>query len=91
MVAEIFLLLRLGSSVCVVWCTILFPDVRSSSSQPLNPGQHYLFQALDVGLCVESEAMWDDERRYNITSVSDNPTLNDEDGVFCFHYYRYIL
>ena len=34
---------------------------------------HYLLQALDVDLQVESEVIWEDELGYNITIASDHP------------------
>ena len=65
-------------------------DVGFSCSHPLGPGQHYL-QALDIGLHVEFEAMWEDESRYNITIASDYSKHHEVDWVFGFHQYWYIL
>ena len=72
-VTEILLQLTLGSSACVAWCRVLWTDVVSSSSYFLNPGQHFLLQALNGGLHVESETMWVDEWRHNISIASDHP------------------
>ena len=33
---------------------------------------HYLFQALDVGLCFEFEALWNEEKGHKITTASDD-------------------
>ena len=56
----------------MAWCRVLLPDVGSSSSHPLDPGQHYLFQALDVGHCVESEAMWKNKQRHITIACAPN-------------------
>ena len=55
---------------------------------PLGPLQHYLLQSLDEGLCVESDAVWEDEWRNNVNIDSDH-TKHDVDWVFGLH--RYIL
>ena len=44
---------------------VLLPGV-GSSSHPLNLGDLYLLQVLDVGPYVESDVMWEDKKRYNI-------------------------
>ena len=49
-VTKMFSQSRLGSPTCVAWCRVQLPDVGSFSSLPLDPRQHYLLQALDVGL-----------------------------------------
>ena len=43
------------------WLLFLLLNVGFSNSHPLNPRQHYFFRALDVDLCVECEAMREDE------------------------------
>ena len=56
-VGEIFSQPTLGSPACVAWYRVLLLGKGSSNNHPLDPGQHYLPLALDVGLSVESEAM----------------------------------
>ena len=85
-VTEIFLQSKLDSPACMAWYKVLLPGVRSSSSHPINPGQHYFLQALDASLHVESEAMWKDERRHNVTIASDHPKHYDVDRVLGFYY-----
>ena len=60
-VAEFFSQPRMGSPACVAWHKVFLFDVGSSSSHCLNPEKHYILQRLDGGLCVESEAIWEDE------------------------------
>ena len=79
-VAEMLLLPRLDSQSLVVWRRVLLSEVGSSSSHPLYPGQNYSTQALDVDLCVECKAMWDNEWRHNVTITSVS-----------FHHYAYTL
>ena len=86
MVVEIFLQPRLGSSACVACYRVLFLETGSSSNHPHYPGQHYL-----QALCVESEAMGEDDWRHNFTITSDHPKHHDMDWVFGFHHYQYIL
>ena len=57
---------RLSSPVCVAWCSVLLPYVEYSTSLSLDPKQHYLRQALDVGHLVKSEVMWEDELPHNV-------------------------
>ena len=57
----------------------------SSSSYPFDQGQHYLLQVLNMGLCVEFEAMWKDKWRHNITIIGDHHKQHDMDWVFGFH------
>ena len=57
-------------SAYVVW----HRNHLSSSSHPLDLGQHYPLQALDVGLCNASEVMWDDEE--GITTPMFETTLS---------------
>ena len=84
MVTEIFSGPKLGSAACVAWCRVLFPDVRSSSSHPLDPSQYYLLQAIDVGLRVESEAMWEYEWRHKVTITRDHFKHLHVDWVLSF-------
>ena len=72
----------------MVWHRVLLLDVGSSSSHPLNPGQHYFLQALDVDLHVDSEAIWENELRHNVTITFDLPKYHDVDVVFGFHQYQ---
>ena len=65
---------------------VRWPDVGSSCSQPLNPEQHYLLQALVIGLCVESEVMWEDKWRHNNIITSDHPKRYDVNWVFVLIY-----
>ena len=74
----------------MAWHQVLLLDVRSFSSHPINPGQHYLLQALDVGLFVESENMREDQRKPNANTTSDH-SEHFEDWDFVFYHYRYIL
>ena len=70
----------------LVWHgAVLLPDVRSSSSRSRHPNQYYIFLALDVGLLVESEAMWEDEWRGNITIASNHFRHHGVDWVFDFY------
>ena len=71
--SEIFLQPTLSSPACGTWHWVLLPDVRSSSSLPLDPGHYYHFQELNTGLPVESEFMWENEWMHNVTSACDNP------------------
>lgn len=50
---------------------IMLPDIGSSSSHPLDTRRNYLFQGLDVNICVESETLWEDKWRHNIVITSD--------------------
>ena len=63
----------LGSSACVAWHSILLPDVVSSSSTSLDPGEHNFLRAFDVGLRVGSRVMQADKCRHDITIASDHP------------------
>ena len=76
-VTEIFFHPTLGSPAHVVGCRVLLLDIGSFISHPLNPGQHYLHQALYVDLHVESEAMWEDG---GITSPS---LVNSPNTMMC--------
>ena len=69
----------------------MLQDVRSSTSQSLNPGQHYLLKIVDIGLHVESEAIWEHEWSHNITITIDHSEHNDVDWVLGFNPYQYIL
>ena len=91
MATEIFSQPILGFLACVAWHRVLLPDIGSSSSFPLYSGQHNLLQVLDVGLHVESEAMWEDEWRRNITIASDYPKYHDVNWVFGFLQYESVL
>ena len=90
-VGEIFLQPTLGSSTYEAWHRVLLPDVESSITHPLDPGQNFLLQILDVGLRVESETTWEIEWRHNITIDSYFSKRQDVDWVFGFHHYWYIL
>ena len=83
-IAEIFLPSKLVFPACVVWCKDLL------SSHSLAPGQHYLPQALDVGLYAESESIWEGELRHNVIITCDHPKHHDMDWVFGFYQYQYI-
>ena len=72
MVAEIFSLPRLGPPTCVIWRRTLLLDGVSSSSHPLDPGQHFLLYVSSVGLRVICETMWEDECGHNIIITSDH-------------------
>ena len=39
----------MDSHSCDAWCRVRRPDEGSFHSHPLDPGQHYLTQALDAG------------------------------------------
>ena len=67
----------LGKPAHVVGCRVSLLDIGSFISHPLNPGQHYLHQALYVDLHVESEAMWEDG---GITSPS---LVNSPNTMMC--------
>ena len=90
-VTEIFWQPTLCISACVAFVRVILSDVGSSSSHPLDSERHYLLSTLDLGLCVESEAMWEDEWRHDIIITSGNPKHYDVDWVFGFHHYKYIL
>ena len=83
-VAEIFLQPRLGSPACVLRRRVLLPDVQSSSSHLLDPGCT-ISSGHDVGLHVESEAMWADEWRYNVSNTLKTPSCR----LDVFHQYEY--
>ena len=92
MVLEIFSLPTLVSSACVACCRVLMPDIGSSSSQPLNPGRNYfLLQALNVGLHVKTEDLWEDEWKHNITISTNHCIHHNLDWVFGFHQYESVL
>ena len=65
-IVKMFWPLLLRFAAYVGWCRGLLQDVGSFGSHPLYPGQSYLLQALEVGLQVESEAMWEDKWRCNL-------------------------
>ena len=69
----------------------LLTDIGSFSGYPLDPGQHYLYQVLDIDLRVESETIWDNELRDNVTIASDHPKHHDVDWVFSFYQHQYEL
>ena len=69
----------------------LLPDAGFSSSHPLNPGQHCLRQALDVGLRVESEVTWEDNGDITSPSLVTTPNIMMQIGVFVFHQYESAL
>ena len=50
-----------------------------------HPSQHKFVLAFDIGLGVESEAMWEDEWRHNITITLDHSKYCDVNWVFGFH------
>ena len=83
MVVEIFSQPRLGPLACVAWRRVVLPDVGSSSRQRHEPDQHNLPQALDVDLCGDSEAMWENAGR-NVSIASDHPKHHDQDWLFGF-------
>ena len=91
MVTEISWWIRLASFASVAWHRYLLPNLGSSSRHPLDPEQHYLLQAIDLGLYFESKAMCEDEWRHNITIASDNLKHDDVDWVFGSHQYQCIL
>ena len=66
----------------------LLPIVESSYCHPLDPGQHYLRQALNAGYCAESEAMLEDEWRQNVSIASDQPKDYDVFPVWVFYQYK---
>ena len=88
MVVEIFCQPILGSPACVAEHRILLPDLESSSNHPHDPGQYSLFKLLDVGLRVQSDAIWKDEWRH-ITIARDHLKHHDLVWVFGFHQYEY--
>ena len=53
----------------------MLPKVVPSWRDTLDAGQNYLLQAFDIGLLAESEAMWEDEWKYNFTIDCDHPKL----------------
>ena len=65
--------------------------IAGPNSYSFDPGKYYFLQPLDVGLCIESEAMWKDEWRYNVTIASDHPKHYDVAWLFRFHHYQYTL
>ena len=67
------------STLCSLF--VLLPNIESPRSHRLDPGQHNLFQALDVDLYIESEAMWEDEYWHNIT-IARNTYYN----IFLLNY-----
>ena len=71
------------------WCWVQLPEVSSSRIYLLDPELHYLLQAHDFGLCIEFEAVWQDELRHNVTIALDYSKWLGEDCVFGFHQYRY--
>ena len=75
----------------LVWCRVLLWGAGTSSSNPLNPDQHYLLQARDVKFCVKSEANWENDWRHNITITCDHLKYCDVDCVFDFHKYEPVL
>ena len=87
-VAEIFLQPALGSPACVAWRRVSLPDVGPSSSCPLDPGGQ-LFRALDVGLYVKDEAIWEDEWKHNVTTTSDHLKHHDVDLIFGVYQYEF--
>ena len=50
---RIFSIQILSFTACVAWCSSLFKYVKSSSSQSLYPGQHYILHVLDIVLRIE--------------------------------------
>lgn len=50
-------------------------DIRSSNNHPLNPGYHYLLKALNVGLHVENEELWEDAC-WDKLAATDHHTKN---------------
>ena len=77
LVTEIFLLQTMVFPASVDWCIILLPCVGSSISHPIHWTKQYLLQALNVGFCVDSEAMSEDELRHNICTASNHPKHPD--------------
>ena len=76
----------------LVWHdAVLLLDVGSFSSHSFDQEKHKLLQVLVVGHCIDSEVMWEDEWRHDVTIVSDHPKHNDVNRVFGFHQYQYIL
>ena len=70
--------------------SMLQSPVGSFSWHSLDPGQHYLPRALDVGLWVESEAMWEHEWRHHVTITSDHPICHEMNWLLAFFYqYEY--
>ena len=65
--------------------------VLTKSSVLLDPGEHCLLPALHVGFHVESEAMWEDKWRYNVSIISDHSKHHDVDRVFSFYEYEFGL
>ena len=70
MIAEVFSQPTLASRACESWHKVLLPDVKYSSSHPLDPGLHYISQALNESFHVEYKAVWEDEWRQNDTIAS---------------------
>ena len=56
-----------------------------SSSHPFDSDQHYLLQVFEIGPCVESIVVWEDEWRHKSTIANDHPKHYDVDRVFGFH------
>ena len=69
----------------MAWHIVLLPDVASFRGQFLNSVQHFLLHALHVYLCVESEAIWENEHRYNITMAIELLKYYDVDLGVCFY------
>ena len=70
---------RLDSPVWVAWHRVLLPNVVSSSNHPLDPGQYFFLQALDVDLYIKFKDMWEDEWKHNINIVYDHLKHHDVD------------
>ena len=64
----------------------MLPNVGSSSDLFFYPALHYLPHTLEVGLHIESEAVWEDGWRYDVTTVIDLPKHHDS-----FHQYESVL
>ena len=61
----------------------------SSSSHHLDPGRHYILQALDVDLYLKSEVMEKDFKKYIVLVASGYPEHHDMGRMFGFHLYEF--
>ena len=59
------------------------------SDHPLDPGQHYQFKSLDIGLQVETETMWKEKWMHNVIFARDNLKLQAVNKVYSVHQYEY--
>ena len=83
-VTDIFWKPRLRA-LCVADRKFLLPDICSFINHHLDPDTSWS-RHIDVGQCIKSYVMWENECRNNFPTVSDHPKPHDVDCVL-FHQY----